>query len=79
LARIAYDPKSLTGLPIQQIKLDSVSALRIDDLPVGPAGITTQIVAIRNNRIYEVLVEPQDSALSALAPNKRILRKCLAG
>jgi len=59
LDRIAYDPKSLTGLPIQQIKLDSVSALRIDDLPVGPAGITTQIVAIRNNRIYEVLVEPQ--------------------
>ena len=58
-AIIAYDPKSLTGHSIQQITLDGVNALRVDDLPAGPAGITTQIVAIRNNRIYEVLVEPQ--------------------
>lgn len=58
-AIMAYDPEVLTGLSIQQITLDGVRALRIDDLPVGPAGITTQIVAVRNDLIYEVLVEPQ--------------------
>ncbi len=58
-AIVAYDPEALTGLSIQQITLDGVSALRIDDLPVGPAGITTQIVAVRNDLIYEVLAEPQ--------------------
>jgi len=55
----AYDPEVLTGLSIQQITLDGVRALRVDDLPVGPAGITTQMVAVHNDLIYEVLVEPQ--------------------
>ena len=57
-AIIAYDPQLLAGQSIQNITLDGVSALRVDDLPAGPAGISTQIVAIRNHRIYEVLVEP---------------------
>jgi hypothetical protein len=58
-AIIAYDPGVLTGLSIQQITLDGVRALRVDDLPVGPAGITTQIVAVHNDLIYELVVEPQ--------------------
>ncbi len=70
-AIIAYDPEVLTGLSIQQITLDGVSALRIDDLPVGPAGITTQIVAIRNDLIYEVLVEPQQLTGNLAEPFQR--------
>jgi len=57
-AIVAYDPELLTEGSIQQVTLDEVNALRVDDLPVGPAGITAQIVAIRNDRIYELLIEP---------------------
>lgn len=57
-AIIAYDPALLADHPIQQIELDGVPALRVDDLPVGPAGITTQIVALYHEFIYELMVEP---------------------
>ena len=53
-----YDPGALAGHDIREISLDNVKAVRVDDLEVGPTGITAQIVAIRNNRIYELLVEP---------------------
>ncbi len=70
-AIIAYDPEVLTGLSIQQITLDGVRALRVDDLPVGPAGITTQIVAVHNDLIYEVLVEPQQLTGNQAEPFQR--------
>lgn len=57
-AFIAYDPALLASYTIQQISLDGVPALRVDDLPTGPVGITTQIVAIHNNFIYELMIEP---------------------
>lgn len=57
-ALIAYDPALLADYLLQQIELAGVPALRVDDLPVGPAGITTQIVALRGDFIYELLVEP---------------------
>lgn len=57
-ALFAYDPALLADYPIQQIELAGVPALRVDGLPVGPAGITTQIVALHGDLIYELLVEP---------------------
>lgn len=57
-ALLAYDPALLADATIQSIELAGVPALRVDDLPVGPAGITTQIVAIQGDFIYELLVEP---------------------
>lgn len=57
-ALIAYDPALLADHAIQPIALDGVPALRVDDLPVGPAGIATQIVALHGDFIYELLVEP---------------------
>lgn len=57
-ALIAYDPALLADYTIQPIELGGVPALRVDDLPVGPAGITTQIVALHGDLIYELLVEP---------------------
>lgn len=57
-ALLAYEPSLLADYPIQQITLDGVPALRVDALPVGPAGITTQIVALHGDFIYELLVEP---------------------
>lgn len=57
-ALIAYDPALLADYTMQPIELGGVPALRVDDLPVGPAGITTQIVALHGDLIYELLVEP---------------------
>lgn len=57
-ALLAYEPSLLAEHPIQPMTLDGVPALRVDDLPVGPAGITTQIVALHGDFIYELLVEP---------------------
>ena len=57
-ALIAYDPALLADYTIQPIELGGVPALRVDDLPVGPAGITTQIVALHGDLLYELLVEP---------------------
>lgn len=57
-AFIVYEPTLLADHTLQQIELDGIPALRVDDLPTGPAGITTQIVALHNDFIYELLVEP---------------------
>jgi hypothetical protein len=54
----SYDSGVLAGHDIREVTLDGVKALRVDDLEVGPAGVTAQIVTIRNDRIYELLVEP---------------------
>lgn len=43
-------------------------ALRVDDLPVGPAGVTTQIVAVYQGRIYELMVEPHSITTNQALP-----------
>lgn len=53
-----YDPGALAGHEIREVSLDGWKAIRVDDLEVGPAGVTAQIVTIRSNRIYELLIEP---------------------
>ncbi|RIK42555.1 MAG: hypothetical protein DCC55_08600 [Chloroflexi bacterium] len=55
---IPYDLALLENKSIEQIELGGEPALRVDDLPVGPAGITTQIVAIHGPFVYELMVEP---------------------
>jgi hypothetical protein len=57
-AIIDYDPEMLAGKTIQQTTLGGEPALRVDALPAGPAGITSQIVAIHGPFIYELMVEP---------------------
>lgn len=56
---IAYKPEMLSEGTIQTVQLDGAEALRVDDLPVGPAGIATQIITIHQDRIVELLVEPK--------------------
>jgi hypothetical protein len=41
---------------------------KADDLPAGTAGITTQMVAVQNDLIYEVLVEPQQLTGNQVEP-----------
>lgn len=55
---LPYDSGLLTGHDIREVSLDGLQAIRVDDLEVGPAGVTAQIVTVRNNLIYELLVEP---------------------
>lgn len=55
---LAFDPALLKDRTIQDITLGGEPALRVDDLAVGPTSITTLIVTIHHDRIYELLVEP---------------------
>jgi inhibitor of cysteine peptidase len=84
---IQYDPALLSDHPVISTTLGGVQAVRVDDLPVGPAGITTQIMAIHNTFVYEVLVEPhllttnQAEPYVAGAPsteNRALVEKMLA-
>jgi hypothetical protein len=56
----AYDPPLLADRTIEQTTLDGVPAIQVADLPVGPAGVTLQIVTIHNSFIYELVVEPHE-------------------
>jgi hypothetical protein len=56
----AYDPAQLADRTIEQTTLAGEPALQVEDLPVGPQGITQQIVALHNGFIYELLVEPHE-------------------
>jgi hypothetical protein len=68
-AIIAYAPTLLDGQMIQNIELSGAPALRVDNLPVGPNGVTTQIVALHNNRIYELMVEPHSLTTNVAEPH----------
>lgn len=67
-AIVAYDPALLADVTLQTIQLDDVPALRVDNLPAGPAGITTQIVAIRGDFIYELMAEPHQITTNQAEP-----------
>jgi hypothetical protein len=55
-----YEPGALQGVTSQPFLLDGVNALRVEDVAGGSTGrITLQIVAIKNDYIYDILVEPQ--------------------
>jgi hypothetical protein len=55
---IGYDPALLEGRDIQNAELGGAPALRVQELPVGPAGLSLQVLALRDLMIYEIVVEP---------------------
>ncbi|MCB0106915.1 MAG: hypothetical protein KDE53_13430, partial [Caldilineaceae bacterium] len=61
---LSYAPNLLDGLPIQQTNLAGASAVRVDNLPVGLAGTTMQLIAIRADIAYELTVEPHQVSSS---------------
>lgn len=55
---LSYDPALLDGQTITRTNLAGAPAVRVDDLPVGQAGVTIQLAAIRADIVYELVVEP---------------------
>ncbi|MEZ4618388.1 MAG: hypothetical protein R2867_23135 [Caldilineaceae bacterium] len=55
---LSYAPNLLDGVTIQQTNLAGAPAVRVDNLPVGLAGTSMQLIAIRADIVYEVIVEP---------------------
>jgi len=55
---LSYAPSLLVGRTITKTNLAGALALRVDDLPVGAAGTTIQLLAIRADIVYELIVEP---------------------
>jgi hypothetical protein len=77
-----YDPSVLAYHSIQAVLLNGAKAYRVDSLQIDPnTAITSQIVTIRKDRIYELVVEPQQLtgnqaepfALGTVAPENREL------
>ena len=49
---------SLSSEKIKETTLGGLKAYRADNLPVGVAGITADLMTIKDNNIYEILVTP---------------------
>lgn len=62
---IQYVNDAIRPETFQQIDLNGVPAFRVDDLPIGQAGVSTHIVAIHEGLRYDIIVEPR-SGTSAL-------------
>ena len=83
-----YDPNALAYHSIQEVLLGGVKAYRVDGLQIDPTTIIcVQIVTLHNDRIYELLVEPQQLTDNAAAPlatgtvtpeNKALIEKIIA-
>ncbi len=55
---LSYDPALLDGQTITRTNLAGAPAVRVDELPVGQAGVAIQLAAIRADIVYELVVEP---------------------
>ena len=64
---LSYQPALLAGHLITPFRLADAPAVRVDDVAAGPAGITTQITAIRADLVYELVVEPAEVVSSGNA------------
>jgi hypothetical protein len=53
-----YSPDEIRDKPIQAITLDGIPAYRIDSL--DGIGLTTDIITLRDNVLYEIVVEPYE-------------------
>ena len=55
---LRYQPE---GVQVKRAILGGQPAIRLDNLPAGPAGFAIHILTIWDNRLYEILVHPQPS------------------
>lgn len=67
---LSYAPFLLEGRTITHTNLDGAPAVRVDDLPVGLAGTAMQLVAIRADITYELVVEPHQVSSSGDAADQ---------
>jgi len=82
-----YDPSALAYHSIQAVLLNGVKAYRVDSLQIDAnTAITTQIVTIHKDLIYEIIVEPhqltgnqaEPSAIGTVTPeNKELIEKII--
>jgi hypothetical protein len=55
---VQYEAGVVDASTVQEIEIGGVPALRLDDLPVGAAGLAADIMLVHNNLLYEITVEP---------------------
>lgn len=55
---LSYTPDLLADHPIMRTHLVDAPAVRVDEIAAGPAGVTTQLIAIRADIVYELVVTP---------------------
>ncbi len=55
---LRYQPEIVQ---VRQAILGGQPAIRLDNLPFGEAGFAIHILTIRDNKLYEILVQPQPS------------------
>lgn len=55
---IQYEPDLLESMTVQEIMFGDVAALRVDEVPAGPTGSITDIIALHEGLLYELLIEP---------------------
>jgi hypothetical protein len=74
---LRYDSQLLDGANrIQDHSIGGMPAWRVDELPVGQAGVASQIMAVRNGLIYEWVIEPVQT--SGGTRNRYLLEEILA-
>ncbi|MBI2029953.1 hypothetical protein HYT02_06045 [Candidatus Gottesmanbacteria bacterium] len=58
---LSYSKDILDNENVNNIEVDGVEALRIDNIPVGLAGIRSEILFIKKNKIYQIILVPSEA------------------
>ena len=72
-----YSPDLIGQKQIRQVEIGGVIAVRVDDLPIGQAGLASDILTINGNKFYEILIEPFQTSGDQNA-NKKIIEQILS-
>lgn len=57
---LSYTEDIINRGNLSNIKIDGVDAIRVDNIPAGQAGVTSDILFIKRNKIYQIVLSPSD-------------------
>jgi hypothetical protein len=72
-----YETDLLKDKTVQSIKLGGVDALRVDNVPTGPAGSLTDILLLHEGLLYQILVEPVGDGTGDDTPGRKLAEDVL--
>ncbi len=57
---LSYTEDIINRGNLSNIKINGVDAIRVDNIPAGQAGVTSDILFIKRNKIYQIVLSPSN-------------------